>query len=88
MRIALGLRVEFAGNQWPGTGTNAETYQMPRNAGEFGTAESAHHKTEGFGREIKLLGPLEDEACVLLRDPVTCVRGLLALARREAEAGW
>lgn len=30
----------------------------------------------------------EREDCVLLRRPVTAVRGLLALARREAESGW
>ena len=28
------------------------------------------------------------EACVLLTHPVSSVRGFLATARREAEAGW
>jgi hypothetical protein len=88
MRISLGLRVEFAGNHWPGTGADAETYQMPKTAGEFGTAVSAHHETQGFGSEVESLGPPENEVCVLLRCPETCVRGLRALARREAEAGW
>lgn len=30
----------------------------------------------------------EEETCPLLRDPVTSVRGFMALVRRDAEAGW
>lgn len=29
-----------------------------------------------------------EESCVLLTRPLTAVRGFLATARREAEAGW
>lgn len=56
-----------------------------RNAFGLRTGYDEHHWPHD--RSVEGRDP-KAEACVLLTHPVTSVRGFLAMARREAEAGW
>ncbi|WWD18696.1 hypothetical protein CI109_103150 [Kwoniella shandongensis] len=85
LRNAFGLRSEFPGKHWDGSGPGAMTYAPP---------SSARHNDRD--RTVDITDPsvdetridATDEVCVLLKRPETSIRGFLALARREAEAGW
>ncbi|WWC96342.1 hypothetical protein V866_003209 [Kwoniella sp. B9012] len=79
IRNAFGLRSSFQGRHWSGSGPHGYEYVAPTSHASRGN-EYAPFETNS--------GPDVDEVCILLTDPETCVRGLLALARREAEAGW
>ncbi|OCF75590.1 hypothetical protein I204_04447 [Kwoniella mangroviensis CBS 8886] len=79
IRNAFGLRSSFQGRHWSGSGPHGYEYIAPTSHASRGN-EYAPFETDS--------GPDVDEVCILLTDPETCVRGLLALARREAEAGW
>lgn len=75
MRNALGLRSDFAGAHWPGRAGQA--YDGPSRSNLI-VADSAYEGSVIDSHEV----------CVLLRKTVNSVRGLLALAREEAEASW
>ena len=77
MRDNFGLRTDILGPHWPGTGPDAEEYCETSNTFR---KRAKHHKIIG--------NVPSGECCVLLTKPVAAVRGFLALARREAEAGW
>lgn len=78
MRWALGLKAEFPGLHWPGIGPNAQGYQLQSRARRDSPREVLDAYRAG---EI-------DEICPLLKHTERAVRGLLACARREAEAVW
>ncbi|WVW84929.1 hypothetical protein I302_106965 [Kwoniella bestiolae CBS 10118] len=80
LRNAFGLRPSFKGNHWPGSGPRGFEYVAPTGHLSQGTEYASFQDHDQQ--------PHADEICVLLTDPETCVRGILALARREAEAGW
>ena len=76
MRSAFGIRSDLPGRHWSGSGPDGRPYAMP----------SMITRAERWMDEGQL--PLDDEVCVLLRAPEKCLRGYVALLRREFEAGW
>lgn len=79
-RDAVGLRTEYSGAHWPGSGSAGQPYQE-RSAQRLREPRGVI-TTPSVGEERP------EEVCVFLTDTETSVRGFLALARREAEAGW
>lgn len=73
LRSALNIRSDFPGQHWP--------------APDFVGDDSKEHANEE-DRDGEDYAPIPEEICILLRDPVTSIRGHLALARKEAEATW
>ncbi|WWC88441.1 uncharacterized protein L201_003352 [Kwoniella dendrophila CBS 6074] len=84
-RNALGLKSSFRGNHWPGSGPYGVEYVGPKSHAmrdnEFAPSAFDDNDQSSVPNEV-------EEVCVLLRKPEISIRGLLALARREAEAGW
>lgn len=93
MTYSLELRNDAIGPHWRGSGPDGQVYKAP----------SVIRKTERYVRreydEVDLLTgnevhpPAEvasssRESCAFLRKPEQCIRGVLALARKEVEAGW
>ena len=74
MRFVLGLKTSLPGYHTPGIGLDAVPYRYP--------AEIRRTQLP-FSDDLMMEG-----SCPLLRATVPAVRGLLALARKEAEAGW
>jgi hypothetical protein len=79
IRNAFGLRTEFRGPHVNGSGPDGAEYHPPRISRDRYYVAGAD--------TIATMTP-ENESCVLLTRPVAAVRGFLALARRDAEAGW
>lgn len=81
IRNAFGLRSDYSASHCRGSGEDGQEYVPP----------SALRRTAGSSASQVALaeGPSDtDENCPLVRIPATCVRGFLALVRRDAEAGW
>ncbi|WVQ96553.1 hypothetical protein IAU59_003658 [Kwoniella sp. CBS 9459] len=91
LRNALGLKAEFSADHWPGQGPEGVEYIPPSAFRRRQAADSGDNSEDGEEVTRKASSgeydPL-DEACALLRVPEISIRGFLALARREAEAGW
>ncbi|KAL1413112.1 hypothetical protein Q8F55_000861 [Vanrija albida] len=78
IRAILGLRRKYSVEHWPGTGDGAQPYVPASHELRHSTLEDMHGwKASG-----------KDEACPLLRHTDRCVRGFLAIARRETESLW
>ncbi|KAK8858805.1 hypothetical protein IAR55_003035 [Kwoniella newhampshirensis] len=84
LRNTLGLRSDFAGNHWNGRGPAGMPYNPPRSTGDDrrGRQQNVPIRCDKSDNDAM------NEVCVLLRLPETSIRGFLALARKEAEAGW
>ncbi|RXK40311.1 hypothetical protein M231_02425 [Tremella mesenterica] len=81
MRNALSLRSDVPGPHWPGSGPNGQPYIPPARVARsdhWGSLKSPHHVEYHAPQEI----------CFLLSRTEASVRGFLAMARKEAEAGW
>lgn len=74
----MGIKAEFPGLHWPGTGPQATAYLMQSRAKRESTREIMAAYRAGEVGEI----------CPLLKHTERAVRGFLACARREAEAVW
>jgi hypothetical protein len=94
MRNAFGLRTDFAGKHWPGnypdTTRNGSEEQGSAIPGLSEETPSSSSETGEITFKQAAVTPdsPEEEACVLLTKMEMSVRGFLAPARREAEAGW
>ncbi|OCF44367.1 hypothetical protein I317_01812 [Kwoniella heveanensis CBS 569] len=91
LRNALGLKAEFSAHHWPGHGPDGARYVPPSAVRRHQTADwggSSEDGEEAPSRGASAEYDPLDEACALLRVPEISIRGFLALARREAEAGW
>lgn len=74
----MGLKAEFPGLHWPGTGPGAQAYAVQSRA----RRDSPRDVLDAYAA-----GDV-GESCPLLRHTERAVRGFLACARREAEAVW
>ncbi|WRT68004.1 uncharacterized protein IL334_004979 [Kwoniella shivajii] len=83
LRNALGIKSNFIGSHWPGSGPNGVGYVAPSSVTNGG-GEYFHSALDSLDQK----GSIDEEVCVLLRRPETSIRGFLALAKREAEAAW
>ncbi|KAK4687993.1 conserved oligomeric Golgi complex subunit 2, partial [Tremellales sp. Uapishka_1] len=82
-RSALGIRPEFPGPHWPGSGVDGDPFRYTARAKQDWDPLQFSQAPFLDERNYK-----NQEVCVLLSKPMTAIRGFLALARREAEAGW
>ena len=74
MRFTLGIKTSLPGYHCPGSGPDAVPYAYPAEIRRI---------QQAFPDDVNM-----EDSCPLLTSTVTAVRGFLALARKEAEAGW
>ncbi|BEI81513.1 hypothetical protein CcaverHIS002_0206730 [Cutaneotrichosporon cavernicola] len=78
IRYTLGIKTEFPGLHWPGSGTNPQWYSMTHHARR---SASKRQQEEFDNWEI-------GEICALVRCPELAVRGFIAMLRQHADSMW
>ncbi|WVR06546.1 hypothetical protein IAU60_003577 [Kwoniella sp. DSM 27419] len=88
LRNAVGLEGTLPGAHWPGFGDQGQRYIPPNIMyRQSGQVDKLHAARDGC-KYAEAQNLANEEVCVLLTKPETSIRGFLALARREAQAGW
>ena len=88
LRNALGLRLDFVGPHWAGSGPDGTPYVRKPHIGDIDPELMTSTAKKSSDDPESDADMSDGEVCVLLQATEKSVRGFLALARREAEAGW
>jgi hypothetical protein len=85
--MAFGLRSDLEGQHCKGSGENGTLYHAPTSL-QTKKSRKKLVRLQGMQKTLAEKPVASEEVCPLLREPLNAVRGFLALARRDAQAGW